>query len=312
MIKTLHVEGIRCFRERQRIPIRPITLLVGENSTGKTTLLAMVRAAWDIAFRREEPDFNEEPFDLGAYDAIAHHRGSRLARARVLCVGADVEWGGYPERTVLGTFAERVGQPVMSGLEVRQPGQTLRVSLTGDRRATVTLERAGRVPIDEVVDLPRKASIGRAPDLAVSAMLARRRGRRAGGVAGMDALGALWGDWAPVSAREGPPRPIAVAPVRSKPRRTRSVESDSVDAEEKRLIRERLCVSDDQHLIALARESGARLVCTEDQKLMRDVRSADLLNKPRGRIYRDARHFRLLHHDSCCRKQLSAAPPRRK
>jgi predicted ATPase len=76
-MNELRIEGVRCFRDEQRIPIRPVTLLVGENSAGKSTVLAMVRAAWDVAFGSTEPDFNEQPFDLGGFDAIAHHQGGR-------------------------------------------------------------------------------------------------------------------------------------------------------------------------------------------------------------------------------------------
>ena len=59
----------------------PLTLLVGENSTGKTSFLAMIRALWDAAYGEEIPDFKEEPYDLGSFDEIAHHRGSRGGRA---------------------------------------------------------------------------------------------------------------------------------------------------------------------------------------------------------------------------------------
>ena len=37
----------------------------------------MIRALWDAAFRVGVPDFKEEPYDLGSFDEIAHHRGSR-------------------------------------------------------------------------------------------------------------------------------------------------------------------------------------------------------------------------------------------
>ena len=51
---TLILEDFRCFAGRHEVPIRPLTLLVGENSTGKTSFLAGVRAALD----RAEPNFN--------------------------------------------------------------------------------------------------------------------------------------------------------------------------------------------------------------------------------------------------------------
>ena len=34
-------EGIRCFASRQEVPLAPLTVLVGENSSGKSTALAL-------------------------------------------------------------------------------------------------------------------------------------------------------------------------------------------------------------------------------------------------------------------------------
>lgn len=38
-ITALILENVRCFRERQRLQIRPLTFLVGEDGAGKTTAL---------------------------------------------------------------------------------------------------------------------------------------------------------------------------------------------------------------------------------------------------------------------------------
>lgn len=75
------VENYRCFRERQSARLAPLTLLVGENSTGKTSFLALIRALWDVAFRDSIPDFQEAPYDLGTFQDIAHYRGGRGGRA---------------------------------------------------------------------------------------------------------------------------------------------------------------------------------------------------------------------------------------
>ena len=40
------LKNYRCFREKQTIRLAPLTLLVGENSTGKTSFMAMIRALW--------------------------------------------------------------------------------------------------------------------------------------------------------------------------------------------------------------------------------------------------------------------------
>ena len=75
------VTNFRCFFEEQTARLAPVTILVGENSTGKSSFLALVRALWDIAFREQLPDFKEPPYDLGSFDEIAHYRGGRGGRA---------------------------------------------------------------------------------------------------------------------------------------------------------------------------------------------------------------------------------------
>jgi hypothetical protein len=75
---------------------------------------------------------------------------------------------------------------------------------------------------------------------------------------------------------------------------------DEIDAEEKRLKAGGLCRSDDPHVIALARVSGARVLCSRDQKLHGDFKNPNLINGPRGTIYQNASHARLLKHSSHC------------
>ena len=80
-MKELRLRNFRCFGELQTARLAPLTLLVGENSTGKTSFLAMARALWDIAYTRARPDFQESPFDLGSFDDIAHRREDLPAHA---------------------------------------------------------------------------------------------------------------------------------------------------------------------------------------------------------------------------------------
>jgi predicted nucleic acid-binding protein len=86
--------------------------------------------------------------------------------------------------------------------------------------------------------------------------------------------------------------------------RARPVDKTTVDAEERQVRRSNLCISDDEHLIALARVSGARVFCTEDADLFRDVRNARLLSNPRGRVYRRQAHIALLCHNAQCKRHL--------
>ena len=86
-MNEIWVKDFRCFRDEQHARLAPLTLLVGENSTGKTSLLAMVRALWDLAHYRQIPDFNEDPYNLGSFDEIAHHRGARGGQSNLFTAG---------------------------------------------------------------------------------------------------------------------------------------------------------------------------------------------------------------------------------
>ena len=76
--------------------------------------------------------------------------------------------------------------------------------------------------------------------------------------------------------------------------RARAVPHEQVEVETQYLQDNGLCVSNDEHIIALARVSGVRLVCTLDQDLHTDVTDKKLLSSPRGKVYQYASHKSLL------------------
>ncbi len=66
----IRLKNYRCFKSEQRARIAPLTILVGENSAGKSSFLAMVRALWNLYHNHRVPNFNEDPFDFGTFDNI--------------------------------------------------------------------------------------------------------------------------------------------------------------------------------------------------------------------------------------------------
>jgi hypothetical protein len=74
----------------------------------------------------------------------------------------------------------------------------------------------------------------------------------------------------------------------------------NVDREEKAVKEMGLCRSNDPHVIALARESGARILCANDGNLEADFKNQQLVPNPRGSIYKNAGHKRLLKHNKIC------------
>ena len=99
-MKRIWLENYRCFREKQEARLAPLTLLVGDNSTGKTSFLAMIRALWDVAYRHRVPNFKEEPYDLGSFDEIAHFRGGKAGRAKSFASGFQLTPHGHHIRSI--------------------------------------------------------------------------------------------------------------------------------------------------------------------------------------------------------------------
>ena len=86
-----------------------------------------------------------------------------------------------------------------------------------------------------------------------------------------------------------------------------------VNARADQLLSDRSCKSNDAHVIALAQISGARLLYTDDGKLIEDFKNRHLIVSPQGKIYpargdgrfRDGSfsksHERLLKQKNLCR-----------
>ena len=87
---SITVSSYRCFGGEQTGRLAPITLLVGENSTGKSSLMAMIRAMWDAVYADRVPNFKEEPYDLGSFDEIVHDTGGRGTRAESFAARFEV------------------------------------------------------------------------------------------------------------------------------------------------------------------------------------------------------------------------------
>ena len=71
-ITQFTMEEVRCFAERQEFEIRPLTFLVGENSTGKTTALACFQVLANY-LKRGEIDFNSDPYSMGVFRDIVRN-----------------------------------------------------------------------------------------------------------------------------------------------------------------------------------------------------------------------------------------------
>ena len=140
------VRNYRCLREKQTARLAPLTLLVGENSTGKTSFLALIRALWDVAVREIMPDFKEYPYDLGSFGEISHYRGAKGSTADSSEAGFSYEPGIILHPHTVSdnklsfdvTFAEREGAPFPITRRVGHGSAWLRVDQTDNRDPVAT------------------------------------------------------------------------------------------------------------------------------------------------------------------------------
>ena len=109
--KEIVLRDFRCFHERQTARLAPLTLLVGENSTGKTSFLAAVRAVWDTAHGSGAPDFRAAPYDLGAFPEIVHNRGGRGSNVTSFTIGCKELMAGNRLLDFEATFESRDAAP---------------------------------------------------------------------------------------------------------------------------------------------------------------------------------------------------------
>ncbi len=254
-MNSLTVENFRCFRGRQTAVLAPLTLLVGENSTGKTSFLALVRTLRDMALDRNQPDFKKPPYDLGSFDEIAHYRGGKGGRAREFTAGFCRLYKGRPANFEVTFRKEGVGAVPR---RVRVDG--------GEVWCEFRFLDVNAVP--EVFG-PNPTAAG----MAFLKWLRSGRGRLVSGgrhAREMTKSGQGWRSYAQVALRRGV---------------LRLEDAAQVDAREDAFAESNLLRSDDPHVIALADLSGARLLYSDDGELKKDFLDKKLVNRPRGKVY---------------------------
>lgn len=111
-ITQFTMEEVRCFSERQTLEIRPLTFLVGENSTGKTTALACFQTLANY-LQSGGVDFNADPYSLGIFKDIV--RNGR-PKAKVFKLGFKVD---SVELTVEFTEKAQGIEPIVSSANLK-------------------------------------------------------------------------------------------------------------------------------------------------------------------------------------------------
>ncbi len=76
--------------------------------------------------------------------------------------------------------------------------------------------------------------------------------------------------------------------------RTRIVPNDLIEAEAKVIDASGVCVSNDIHILALARAGNVQLLCSDDTDLKLDFCNKAVIDKPRGKVYSNRSHKHLI------------------
>ena len=262
----IKLRNFRCFKNEQRAPLAPLTFLLGENSTGKTSFLAIVRALWNIIYGGGAPDFNEDPYNFGTFENIifcgktngddrtifeAGLKYKRLMPTESL----EHEFSG--DTWIEVTFGKKGTNPAPVGIKVSNESNNLMLSYSelDKNRAQITVKtnngtwRSRSIPVDyplfgkdRFLSLPRLISyIG---DSLVSRTLKRVGFVEFDSVPGFKPIYQIGKkDWGMISSLDemlyyargplpsGERLPYASSPVRSKPRRTYDPRLFSWDSE---------------------------------------------------------------------------------
>ena len=231
-MNEITLKNYRCFHDEQTARLAPLTLLVGENSTGKTSFMALIRALWDMGYWHRFPDFKEDPYDLGSFDEIAHHRGARGSQAVAFEAGfatPETEEGTYRFKVTFGkkgTIPVPVGKLFACGdtrieerFETHRPPMLRVQTPRGAWQRQIPADIGAKLEIDDRLTVP----------LFYVVMALAARQNQAEEVAFKPLSGSpdftaedrgLLQRLADLSLSVIERRPFASAPVRSKPRRT--------------------------------------------------------------------------------------------
>jgi len=215
------LEHVRSFSKRCDISLRPLTLLVGENSSGKSTFLSVVSSVLDGSRFPFNLGFNDPPYNLGTFDTIATYRGGKYGRDDLFSIGFSVAKDGKePRRTSMATYGSDYGSVVLRKVTSSTEDGDLSLEISnkaGLVSGSVSLRSGG-----EGFDFQQKiGEVGRYNQLQLKSLLldaalrSLRQKKKNLGHPEMESVYRLLQMSEPPYATS-----YSFAPIRSKPRRT--------------------------------------------------------------------------------------------
>ena len=115
-INKFFLRDVRCFGGEHEFDIRPLTFLIGENSTGKSTILGCFQVLGNLSIFKvrleTQIDFNFEPYQMGTFTDIARRSTPKIEDFQL-----GIEYGITKKRAQLSlTLTERRtgSEPIIS------------------------------------------------------------------------------------------------------------------------------------------------------------------------------------------------------
>lgn len=117
MITKIAVENFKGIGERIDIPVRPITLLFGANSAGKSTVIHALHFAREVLVRRnldvDRTEYGGELIDLGGFRNLLHARNVSQA----ICLEFSIDLAERDLPTYFDSIEEEVPNDLSSAVE---------------------------------------------------------------------------------------------------------------------------------------------------------------------------------------------------
>lgn len=127
-LRKFIIEDVRCFAGRHEFNIRPLTFLVGENSTGKSTVLGCIDAiARFLSFPNfgSELNFNVDPYQLGVFAEIARKTNVKQDKFKLGITFEDKSENEPLEYIITLVEKEKGSEPVIQEQRLALPKKEL-------------------------------------------------------------------------------------------------------------------------------------------------------------------------------------------
>ena len=214
------IGNVRCFNDLQKAQLRPITFLIGENSTGKTSFLGcyslMLRMFHDLPYRTYGIDFNDPPFDMGSFKDIVRNPNSNNGREEKFVLKLGYGSSNSLHKGVTGTFVKSSNHPNIQNLRFELKNTFVEITPLGTTQNKFLINLNGNgVEIETQFALFELLSFGMLPDFTLHEVEESLRSK-------ISHFFDQWFHGTNKDARESSKiRSLhAVAPLRASPRRT--------------------------------------------------------------------------------------------